>query len=800
MYATQEHQDYSVGFDELSEPPPYPGESPTDGARSVNWKREGVEELGSRQPAWVPDSEAPNCMNCYQRFTFTKRRHHCRACGKVYCAGCCNRKCKLKYLEKEARVCVVCFDTIHRAQALERMMSPSGPSPNPNVPSEYCSTIPPLQQARAAGTLNSPPPTVMVPVSVLKHPNNDSCPREQKRVWFADGILPNGEVADTTKLSVTSRRSSQEFSAVSPDQTPGSAGSEVGVGGSSAPEASGAVEVVRPPLSGPWDYALLSGIGTSVKRVPSLLPDNEDELPPLLIITGEDEAGDVLVEESPAPCQILHLLEEGGPRPLTFVLNANLLINVKLVTYSGRQCWCFGSNGLQALGQRELVFLLECLPEEKTLPKDLFTLYLNIYQEAQRGKFLEELDNVTFTNSFLGSKDHAGMLFFSPTCQPLDGLTLPAQPFLFGLLVQKLEVPWAKVFPLRLLLRLGAEYSVYPTTLTSVRFRDSVYRETGHTIMNLLADLRNYQYSLSVVEGLRIHMEMGHSYIDIPKISFNEMQKVVNASNEHVISIGARLSLEADSHLVCFQNEEGNYQTQANSKPGKTRTVTGASFVVFNGALKASSGYIAKSSIVEDGLMVQIPPETMESLRTALREQTDFHIPCGRNDGGELRENVTVRWVDWSSPVNTGKTSGVDGRPLDGVTSVRMQQDTEFESDGRTIRCTEVFYQLKTPDCSLASVLSSCSVFQKEMALAACSALTPHLAVLTSSGINSLSLRISTQADMVEYQAGSGGRLLPQRYMNELDSALIPVIHGGSASVPQTAMDMEFIFYITHTI
>ncbi|XP_039635669.1 zinc finger FYVE domain-containing protein 9-like [Perca fluviatilis] len=86
------------------------------------------------------------------------------------------------------------------------------------------------------------------------------------------------------------------------------------------------------------------------------------------------------------------------------------------------------------------------------------------------------------------------------------------------------------------------------------------------------------------------------------------------------------------------------------------------------------------------------------------------------------------------------------------------------------------------------------------MALAACSALTPHLAVLASSGINSLSLRISTQADMVEYQAGSGGRLLPQRYMNELDSALIPVIHGGSASVPQTAMDMEFIFYITHTI
>lgn len=46
-----------------------------------------------------------------------------------------------------------------------------------------------------------------------------ACPREQKRVWFADGILPNGEVADTSKLLVTTRRSSQEFSPVTPDAT-----------------------------------------------------------------------------------------------------------------------------------------------------------------------------------------------------------------------------------------------------------------------------------------------------------------------------------------------------------------------------------------------------------------------------------------------------------------------------------------------------------------------------------------------------------------------------------------------------
>lgn len=80
---TQGHEEYSVGCDELSEPPPYTEEPPTDGVGPMSWRNEGAEELGSRQPSWVPDSEAPNCMNCSQRFTFTKRRHHCRACGQV---------------------------------------------------------------------------------------------------------------------------------------------------------------------------------------------------------------------------------------------------------------------------------------------------------------------------------------------------------------------------------------------------------------------------------------------------------------------------------------------------------------------------------------------------------------------------------------------------------------------------------------------------------------------------------------------------------------------------------------------
>ncbi|KAJ8414868.1 hypothetical protein AAFF_G00023910 [Aldrovandia affinis] len=778
----------NLGCDELSEPPPSPSPcTPEDLALSGDELMREDQGLGATQPSWVPDSDAPNCMNCLQKFTFTRRRHHCRACGKVYCGVCCKRKCQLKYLDKNARVCVICYEAIHRdntaartllltgpllgegehsqVQAFERMMSPSGPSPNPNVPSEYCSTIPPLQQARAAGTLNSPPPTVMVPVSVLKHPGNEAVPREQRRVWFADGLLPNGEVADTTRLSAGGKRGSMDTSPIisEPPVAKGTPvcpmedapGDELDGAPAEAPGAQGVGP--RAPVDGPWDCSLLCSVAGAVERISSLLPEDGEGLPPLLIITEEEHRGDVLVEERPSPSQILLLLEEGGPRPLTFVLNANLLVNLKLVTYCSRKCWYFSSNGLQGAGQQELVFLIQWLPEENVFPIDVFGLYVRIYKEVQSGRFVEELGSVTFTDRFLGSKEHGGFLFFSPTFQSLEGLSLPHVPFLCGVLIHKLEVPWAKVFPLRLLLRLGAEYSVYPTMLVSMRSRKAVYRETGHTIMNLLADLRNYQYSLPVVEGLQILMEMGNSYIHIPKDQFTQMLKVVNSSNEHVISVGASFSKNADSHLVCFQNEDGNYQTHANSMLGKTRTVTGASFVVFNGALKASSGFIAKSSIVEDGLMVQIPTDTMEGLRQALREQMDFQIPCGRADSLEMQENIHVRWVDQPLLANAGVTSPVDGRALDGALRVRMEHDTEFEMDGKTIKCTEVFYLPKITDCPVPAAPSPHSQLPRDIATATCIALCPHLTALKDSGINRLGLRVSSDTDMVEYQAGSGG-------------------------------------------
>uniref|UniRef100_A0A8C2EMZ4 Zinc finger, FYVE domain containing 9a n=1 Tax=Cyprinus carpio TaxID=7962 RepID=A0A8C2EMZ4_CYPCA len=722
-----------------------PSESPDNDLQAGQQLKKPFNSLGEVAPVWVPDSQAPICMKCEVKFTFTKRRHHCRACGKVFCAACCSLKSRLMYMDrKEARVCVTCHRALMNVQTWENMGGGCNQSPNPNNPAEYCSTIPPLQQAQASGALSSPPPTVMVPVGVLKQPGSEgSVPREQRRVWFADGILPNGEATDSSKGPAANPNPTQPVAASQySNKSSGANASET---------------VVLSPMASP--------VGSSLSLIP------EDGLPPILISTGIK--GDYAVEERPSEIVLMQQLEEGGPDPLVFVLNANLLAMVKLVNYVNRKCWYMTTKGMHAVGQAEVVVLLQCLPDEKTIPKDVFSHFVQLYREALTGNVLSHLGHSFFTQSFLGSKEHGGFLYISPTFQTLQDLPLPNPPYLFGILVQKWETPWAKVFPIRLMLRLGAEYRFYPCPLFSVRFRKPLFGETGHTIMNLLADFRNYQYTLPVVKGLVVDMEVRKTCIKIPSNRYNELVKAMNKSNEHVLAMGACFNERADSHLVCVQNDDGNYQTQAISIHHQPRKVTGASFFVFSGALKSSSGYLAKTSIVEDGVMVQITAETMEALRQALREMKDFRIACGKADQEENQEHVHIQWVDDDHNVNKGVRSF-------------------FFFFFFFFFCEDQTNGLSDP--------ADHSRLAENVARAFCMALCPHFKLLKEDGMAKLGLRVTLGSDQVGYLAGSNGQPLLPQYLSDLDSALIPVIHSGACQLSEGPVVMELIFYILEII
>ncbi|KAM4574871.1 zinc finger FYVE domain-containing protein 9 isoform 2-T2 [Fundulus diaphanus] len=686
--------------------------------------------LGEVAPVWVPDAEAQVCMKCGTRFTFTKRRHHCRACGKVFCALCSNQKFRLTHLDgKEGRVCVSCHSAL-----------------------------------------------------IKRTP-----PRGKRRVWFADDILSGQQSESAPSTPVRGLTFSPLMRRAMGESARSPAGS---------PQIRRTVKPQRTTINeacGPNGWGPTALVSSSANLIPL------DGLPPILTSTGVK--GDYTVEEKPSEMLLFQELESGRPKPLVFVLNANLLAMVKLVNYVNRKCWCVTTKGMHAVGQVEVVVLLQCLPDEKTFPKDVFSHFLQLYRDTATGKVVRHLSLFLFGSRFLDSEEHAGFLYVRATLQSLQGLPLPNQPYLFGLLVHRAEVPWAKAFPLRLMLRLGAEYRFYPCPLYSVRFRKPLFGEIGHTIMRLLVDFRNHRYSLPLVPGLTVDLEAQKTLINIPTTGYNELMKAINKSNEHVLAIGASFNETADSHLICVQTDDGQYQTQAISIHNQPRKVTGSCFFIFSSALKASAGCLAKSSIVEDGLMVQVTVETMVEIRRSLREMKDYTVTCGRLDQPEGRELVCLQWVEEKCAVNKGVISPIDGKSMESISSTKMFQKSEHKENGKIIRWTEVFFLVRghNPKKGVTDSAEQ-SRLTERIARAFCLALCPHLKLLKEDGMAKLGLRVTFDSHEVGFVAGSNGQPLPAQYLNALDSVMIPVIHSRGHKRGEQPLVMELIFYILEDI
>lgn len=167
-------------------------------------------------------------------------------------------------------------------------------------------------------------------------------------------------------------------------------------------------------------------------------------------------------------------------------------------------------------------------------------------------------------------------------------------------------------------------FSDYPYPLLSDRSRKPLFYETGHTIMNLLTDMRNFTYTLPAIPGCTVALDDDKTVILIPMDQYNQVKifwyvltfynfdfffqvlKILQSSNEHVLAWAASLHKSADAHLVCVQQmDTSSYTSQTINRENHGRKLTGACFVVFNASLKAG-GATSRISIVEDGLMIQV--------------------------------------------------------------------------------------------------------------------------------------------------------------------------------------------------
>jgi len=814
------------GIEDVQQPRPVEGAESLQAAEPYSSLTDDERALGIVKPIWIPDEEALQCMDCNQRFTVLRRRHHCRACGRLLCGNCCSSRARLEYMEnKESRVCLPCLQVLKKVEAYQKWgrtaeeeqqaaasggadvasqssmdstpaSSPSPCSPlirvNPNNPAEYCSTVPPPLQA--AGVAALPPPTVMVPVGVLKKEGTSSQSRgrnEPKQVIFSDGIRPGGDLAELDSWRVPANESSSSS------------------GHRSVPR-----RVCKPVVvvTSPAD-ASASGGGEKKRQSRTVTP----ELPPVLgNISTVEQLCQTLADPDAAP--VVFALIPSQTSGQTNGLEPHVLqVRVKLLYLDccvRRKCWSFSTFGMRWVAQDEMVILLEqeSLPApsasageaeqlESLPPADVFYHLLSIYEEAlNKHQVIVNLGHTVTPGTFLGSTEHGGFLFIRTSFQCVQKVSLPPPPYLVGILLQRWEIPWAKVFPLRLLLRLGAEFRYYPCPLYSVRKRKSVFGEVGHTIINLLADMRNFNYSLPAVPGLVVHMEERETNILLPRSRYQQVCKALAQSNDHVISLAASFSPAADAHLVCLQLDDGSYQTQAINIHTKPRKVTGASFLVLNGALKSSSGLSGRSSMVEDGVMVQLLPDTLAALKQALVRMENFVIVCGKVSAEQPEETVTLKWVDQEpSPINLGVVSPIDGRSLTGVSSIRVMQPRDYKGQGRRLlRWTELFL-LHTDESGRKTVTedSSCDVtrFAETVAKAAAMALAVKLDSLDPHTL--VGLRFTLDGDTVEYIAGAEQKSLARPCIEELDSSLIPLLHRESAaqSVPCIT---ELWFQITH--
>uniref|UniRef100_A0AAQ5ZPQ9 RUN and FYVE domain containing 1 n=1 Tax=Amphiprion ocellaris TaxID=80972 RepID=A0AAQ5ZPQ9_AMPOC len=62
--------------------------------------------------AWLKDDEATQCKQCQKEFSISRRKHHCRNCGDIYCNNCSSNELALPSYPRPVRVCDMCHSLL----------------------------------------------------------------------------------------------------------------------------------------------------------------------------------------------------------------------------------------------------------------------------------------------------------------------------------------------------------------------------------------------------------------------------------------------------------------------------------------------------------------------------------------------------------------------------------------------------------------------------------------------------------------------------------------------------------------
>ncbi|XP_065827912.1 lateral signaling target protein 2 homolog [Oscarella lobularis] len=98
--------------DDCEDEPPHSPKEETLKQRNKAAGNDEVSERASVQepPVWLSDETSVGCSDCRVAFTLIRRRHHCRNCGKIFCAPCSSNVASLPHFgyDRPVRVCNQC--------------------------------------------------------------------------------------------------------------------------------------------------------------------------------------------------------------------------------------------------------------------------------------------------------------------------------------------------------------------------------------------------------------------------------------------------------------------------------------------------------------------------------------------------------------------------------------------------------------------------------------------------------------------------------------------------------------------
>ncbi|KAL0308374.1 UNVERIFIED_CONTAM: 1-phosphatidylinositol-3-phosphate 5-kinase FAB1A [Sesamum radiatum] len=108
-----------------------------------SWIPRRAEPAKMSRDFWMPDESCRVCYECDSQFTIFNRKHHCRLCGRVFCAKCTANSIPALSDEPKSgredgdriRVCNYCFNQWKQQSATGNNMtigSSPGLSPSPS--------------------------------------------------------------------------------------------------------------------------------------------------------------------------------------------------------------------------------------------------------------------------------------------------------------------------------------------------------------------------------------------------------------------------------------------------------------------------------------------------------------------------------------------------------------------------------------------------------------------------------------------------------------------------------------------